>query len=228
MLSFDRASHSYRNIHTNEEYTSATTLINKFKKKFDADYYAKKTADKEGVTPEEIKARWKKMNDESKVRGSNIHEAIDVFNKTGEKNEEYKDLIDAIDALSLYDKTKIKCEELVYNHEFRLAGTADIIEDLGSVFNIYDFKTNKKFNLYSPYGSTLLTPLSHHSESEYSIYALQLSLYAFMYKSMTGKRVGKLAIVYLAPDNKPEVFTAPYLYTDIKKMLEHHVQNKLG
>lgn len=225
MLTFDKASHSYRNIYTDELYTSATTLINKYKKKFDADYYAKKAADKEGVTPEEIKARWKKMNDESKVKGSNIHEAIDVFNKTGEIAEPYKELLASISALNLYDVSKIKCEELVYNHSYKLAGTADIIEDLGSNFNVYDFKTNKKFNLHSPYGAQLLSPVSHLSECEYNIYALQLSLYAFMYKSMTGKRVGKLAVIYLNANNGAEIYHAPYLHSDIKNLLDHHAQN---
>lgn len=222
MLVFDKASHSYRNAHTKEQYVSATTLIGKFKKKFDADYYAKKSAEKEGVTPEEIKARWKKMNDESKVKGSNIHDAIDTFNKTGVINEQYKELIVAVSALGLYDLTKTKCEELVYNHSYKLAGTADIIEDLGSYFNVYDFKTNKKFNLSSPYGATLLDPLAHLSECEYNIYALQLSLYAFMYNSMTGKKVGKLAVIYLTPENKTEVYNSPYLYTDVKKMLDYN------
>lgn len=223
MLAFDKASHSYRNVYTDELYTSATTLINKFKKKFDADFHAKRTAEKEGVTPEEIKARWKKMNDESKIKGSNIHEAIDVFNKTGEINEQYKELLASIASLGLYDVSRIKCEELVYNHNYKLAGTADIIEDLGSYFNVYDFKTNKKFNLFSPYGSCLLDPVSHLSECEYNIYALQLSLYAFMYKSMTGKRIGQLAVIYLTADNKTQVYHAPYLHTDINNLLNYHV-----
>lgn len=222
MLTFDKASHSYRNAHTNEQYISATTLINRFKKKFDADFHAKRAAEKEGVTPEEIKARWKKINDESKVKGSNIHDAIDDYNKTGVINEQYKEIIAAISALGLYDVSKSKCEELVYNHPYKLAGTADIIEDQGSYFNVYDFKTNKKFNLSSPYGATLLDPLTHLSECEYSIYALQLSLYAYMYNSMTGKRVGKLAIIYLTPENKTEVYNTPYLYTDILKMLNYN------
>ena len=221
MLAFDKASHSYRNIFTDEQYVSATTLINKFKKKFDADFHAKRAADKEGVTPEEIKMRWKKMNDESKVKGSAIHEAIDVFNRTGEIHEQYKELLASVASLNLYDVSKIKCEELVYNHDHKLAGTADIIEDLGSYFNVYDFKTNKKFNLFSPYGSALLAPVSHLSDCEYNIYALQLSLYAFMYKSMTGKRVGKLAIIYLNSSNQTEVYQAPYLHTDIKNLLQH-------
>lgn len=221
MLKFDKASHSYRNVYTEEEYISATTLIGKFKKKFDTEYHAKKAAEKEGVTPEEIKERWKKINADSKVRGSNIHEAIDIFNKTGDKDKEYETLLNSLELLNAYDRTKSKCETLVYNHNHKIAGTADCIEDLGNVFNVFDFKTNKKFNMYSPYKSYFLDPVSHLSECEYNLYSLQLSLYAFMYQSMTGKRVGKLGILYLDGDNKFNLYHSPYLLTDIKNILNY-------
>jgi hypothetical protein len=221
MISFDKVSHTYKNIFTNEDYTSATTLINKFKKKFDADFYAKKVASKEGVTPEEIKKRWKQINNDSKTRGSNIHAAIDAYNKSGTTQEGFEEIIASLAKLNLYNAKNSKCEELVYNHEFKLAGTADVIEDNGASFNVYDFKTNKKFNLTSDYKSFLLDPVSHMSECEYTIYSLQLSLYAFMYRTMTGKHVGKLGIVYLDSSNNFNVYHTPYLYSDILKLLSY-------
>jgi hypothetical protein len=221
MLKFDKVSHSYKNVHTNQEYISATSLINKFKKKFDADFHAKRVADKEGVTPEVIKERWKAINTESKVKGSNTHEAIDAFNKSGIIDKKYEVLLLSLKALDLYDREKSKCEELVYNHQYKIAGTADCIEDCGSTFNVYDFKTNKKFNLFSAYNTPLLAPISHLSECEYNIYSLQLSLYAFMFSTMTGKNVGKLAAIHIDIDNKLSVYNTPYLYSDILKMLTY-------
>ena len=147
MLKFDKIAHSYKNIHTDLEYTSATTLISKFKKKFDADFHAKRVAKKEGVDPSVIKERWNKMNKDSKIRGSNIHDAIEVFNKTGDMDPEYKNILTALETLNFYDVKKTKCEELVYNHMYRIAGTADIIEDLGNTFNVYDFKTKRIFTI---------------------------------------------------------------------------------
>lgn len=222
MLKFDKNTHSYKNDYTRQEYISATTLINKFKRKFDADFHAKRVADKEGTTIEEVKKRWKALNEESKIKGSSIHEAIDNYNKFGDIEEEYDEIINQLIALNLYDRQKSKCEELVFNHTYKIAGTADCIEDLGNTFNVYDFKTNKKFNLFSQYGSTLLEPLAHLSECEFNIYSLQLSLYAFMYQSMTGKNIGKLGIVHISPENKFSVFYSPYLYTDIKNMLNFY------
>jgi len=221
MLKFDKISHTYKNIFTDIEYTSATTLINKFKKKFDSEFFAKKVADKEGVSPDEIKKRWNTMNAQSKTRGSKIHDVIDIFNKTGDIDPEHKDIIDSLISLNLYDSKKSKCEELVYNHVYRIAGTADVIEDLGNTFNVYDFKTNKRFNLVSNYKSFLLDPIGHLSECEYNIYSLQLSLYAFMYHTMTGKIVGKLGVVYLNSDNKFELYYTPYMFSDIMKMLSY-------
>jgi len=229
MLKFDKFSHCYKNIHTEQEYTSATTFISKFKKKFDADFHAKWVAEKEGVTPEEIKERWKKINSESKVRGSNIHSAIDDYNKTGDIDPEYKEVIESLESLKLYDRKNSKCEELVYNHNYKLAGTADCIEDCGSTFNVYDFKTNKKFNLYSQYKSFFLDPISHLSECEYNTYSLQLSLYAFMYQSMTGMRVNQLGVMYYEREsNRFNYYPVPYLKNDILIMLNYYEKNLLG
>ena len=221
MLKFDKATHSYKNTFTDLEYTSATTLINKFKKKFDSDFYSKKIAEKEGISQKEVLERWNKINAVSKIRGSNIHSAIDVYNKTGDIDPEFKDILESLESIDLYNPKKSKCEELIYNHTYRIAGTADVIEDLGNTFNVYDFKTNKKFNLVSAYKSFLLEPLNHLSECEYNIYSLQLSLYAYMYHNMTGKIIGKLGIVYLDADNKFNVYYTPYLYSDIMKMLSY-------
>lgn len=226
MIKFDPIAHSYKNIFTEEEYTSATTLINKFKKKFDADYHAKRIAEKEGTTVEEVKAKWKEINTTSKTRGSKIHSVIDIYNKTNDITEGYEDMLKSLQELKLYNIKNSKCEELVYNHLYRIAGTADVIEDNGSTFNVYDFKTNKKFNLHSNYNSFLLDPISHLGDCEYNVYSLQLSLYAFMYSAMTGKHVGKLGIVYLDSNNKFNVFYTPYLYSDILKIVPYGKSNR--
>jgi CRISPR/Cas system-associated exonuclease Cas4 (RecB family) len=59
------------------------------------------------------------------------------------------------------------------------------------------------------------------SDCEYNAYSLQLSLYAYMYQSMTGKRVGKLGIAYLDSENKFNVYYSPYLLTDVQKIINH-------
>ena len=58
-----------------------------------------------------------------------------------------KELIKALNLV--FDKKKFKrvlSEELVYDDEYEVAGTSDIICDVdNNTFDVYDFKTNKSF-----------------------------------------------------------------------------------
>ena len=184
MLKFDAASHTYLNPHTEEQYISCTQLISKFKKPFDLEKISKRVAAKEGVSQEEIKERWKKINSASKTYGSKIHSVLEDYNSAKIVTDGYEDLICAYKKLSIIaDDDALLVEEKLHDHMYKLAGTADIIrlEDKGG-FSVFDLKTNKKFNLFNQYSEYLLHPLSHLTACEYTTYALQLSLYAFMYQ----------------------------------------------
>jgi len=225
MLIFDPKRHVYRNQFTLEEYISVTTLISKYKKPFDVDTVSKRVAAREGVTQEEIKARWKQINEDSKVYGSNFHSAIEQYNRDGTIEEGYEDAIESYVDLGIVDrKDELLVEEKVYNHEYKLAGTADIIrvEENGG-FSVFDIKTNKKFNLYNQYSEYLLAPFSHLTACEFTTYSLQLSLYAYMYQNITGRKVNQLGIFYYDRDSKKFIYyPTPYLKTDVKLMLDHY------
>jgi len=231
MLKFDPKTHAYINPYTNETYISTTQLISKFKKPFDVEATSKRIADKEGVTQEEIKERWKKLNSDSKAYGSKIHSVLEDYNNTKTITEGYDDLINAYKKLRVIaDDDSLLVEEKLYNHSYKLAGTADIIrlEDKGG-FSVFDLKTNKKFNLYNHYSEYLLHPLSHLTACEYTTYALQLSLYAFMYQNMTGRNVNQLGVIYYNKEDKEFIyFPTPYLKSDVEKMLVYYAENIVG
>lgn len=231
MLVFDPKAHSYKNQFTGELYISATSLVNKFKKPFDVESASKRVAEREGVTQDEIKQRWRKINNDSKEYGQTVHGIIEEYNKTKNIVKGYEDIIESYNKLGvLTDKDELLVEEKVYNHEHKLAGTADIIrnEENGG-FSVFDLKTNKKFNLYNTYSEYLLNPLSHLTACEYTTYGLQLSLYAYMYQGMTGRRVNQLGVFYY--DRKDDSFTyypIPYMKNDIKLMVDFYAKNFVG
>lgn len=231
MLVFDPVSHTYRHPDTNEEYISATTLLNKFKKKFDVDAVSKKIAEKEGVSQEEVKERWRKINSDSKVYGSKIHTVIETYNNSRIIEEGYEDLIHSYKDLGIVkDEDSILVEEKLHNHFYKVAGTADIVklEDKGG-FSVFDLKTNKKFNMFSQYSEYFLKPLTHLTACEYTIYALQLSLYAFMFQTMSGRRVNQLGVIYYNKENNNfSFFPTPYMRSDILTMLDYYAENILG
>jgi len=231
MLKFDPISHSYVNPFTEETYISSTQLLSKFKKPFDVEKMSKKVAEKEGVSQEEIKERWKKLNSDSKVYGSKIHGVLEDYNSAGMVTSGYEDLINSYKNLGIIGaEDKLLVEEKLYNHTFKLAGTADIIriEDKGG-FSVFDLKTNKKFNLYNQYSEYLLHPLSHLTACEYTTYALQLSLYAFMYQGMTGRNVNQLGVIYYNKEEKDFLYyPTPYLRADVAVLLDYYAKNFLG
>jgi len=225
MLVFDAIAHSYKNAFTGDIYTSASAVLGKFKKPFEADLVAERVAKKRKCTVEEVKAEWKKSNDDSKTYGTEIHAVIEQYNKLGTYDIKYVDIVQAYIDLDLVDskRDELLIEQQVYNHEYKIAGTADIIrvEEKGG-FSIFDLKTNKKFNLYSQYNDYLLSPISHLPACEYSIYALQLSLYAYMYQGITGRKVNQLGVMYYDRDNcKFTHYPVNYMKHEVMSMLNY-------
>jgi hypothetical protein len=230
-LEFDAKTHSYLNPYTKETYISATQLLSKFKKPFNVEIISKRVAEKEGVSQDEIKEKWKKINEDSKVYGSKIHSVLEDYNSSKIITDGYADLIDAYKKLRVIaDDDTLLVEEKLHNHHYKLAGTADIIrlEDKGG-FSVFDLKTNKKFNLFNQYSEYLLSPVSHLTSCEYTTYALQLSLYAFMYQNMTGRNVNQLGIIYYNREDKEFLYyPVTYMKADALIMLDYYAKNLVG
>ena len=222
MIIFDPNKHAYTNSYTGDPYTSVTTILGKFKPEFDADKFSRIVADRKGVSQQSILDEWKVNNKQSQQYGTRIHEVIEEYAKTGLYDDENVELIEAYKEIGDYTpKGGSLFEHLVYNHEYKIAGTADIIHPSGSYFDVYDFKTNKKFNFHSKYDKFLLGPVSHLPDCEYSTYSLQLSLYAYNYHIMTGRKVRSLKIFYWDRDTKKfTVYPVGYMLSDIKNILK--------
>ncbi len=228
MIIFDPRTHTYRHQSTNDEYISVTTLLNKFKKPFDVVGAAERVAKREGSTPEEVREKWKQINEESKQYGTKIHNAIDIYNDSKVTTSGYESIIESYNKLGIINNDdKILSEERVYSHTSKVAGTADIIKlEQKGKFSVFDIKTNKKFNFFNAFGEKLLSPLSHLQSCELTIYSLQLSLYAYMYQEMTGSELNQLGILYYNRENNNFIhYPVVYMKSDIIKILEFYRQN---
>jgi len=181
MIKLIEETHKYINTETGEEYTSVSAVLSQFKKPFDTKYWAAKKAKDYGTTAEEVMDKWDEIKDFSCHRGKNYHKIMEDFiieyKETPGNSNLYSSFTHNLNLLG--DANVIYAEKIVYNHEFKVAGMADVIVDHGSEFSIMDFKTNKQFRYLSKYNEYLL------------------SLYAFMYSQMTGKKLRALAINYL-------------------------------
>lgn len=230
---FDVENHIYTNPETSEAYISATTLLGQFKPKFDVDKQAAIFAKREGLSVEDVKSYWNDLNKISTTKGTLIHAALENFLKDGTKSEDHKILINYIrEQLKNNHSYNLISEDMMYNDEYKLAGTADIVLEDDKFFKIWDLKTNKRIRFTNTFRTDtfLLKPVDHIVNCEYSNYALQLSLYAYMKEQLTGKKCIELKIIYLNPgkfnqSERVDDFYVSYLKSDILKILEHRKMN---
>ena len=91
-------------------------------------------------------------------------------------------------------------------------------------FEIFDFKTNKRFNTDSAFEKTLLSPLNHLKECEFNIYSLQLSLYKMFIQKYTDIKIDKLKIVWFSVSNKNyQIIELDYLPNECTTLLDKYL-----
>lgn len=230
---FNAEKHTYTDPEDKFLYTSVTRWIEKFKPYFDETAVARRVADREGVPVELILEVWKGKRDDSAEFGTKVHKVLEIYNSTGKvSDDKFSKVIDSFKKLNLtFNKKNTVFEKLVYSKQLKIAGTSDVIVHNSDkkTFNIYDFKTNKKLNHWSVYKETLLGPLFKYPNCEYFVYALQLSMYAFLYKEMTGLEPLRLKILWFsreAPENYNnlngswEIINVPYMEDEITKCIK--------
>ena len=202
-IKFDEASHTYTHIDTKKPFISVTTLLGKYKQPFDRDGHSKRVAKREGVSQEFVLEMWEAEKNRACSRGTNIHKVLEDYINYGEVEGDWGWLCKSYDKAverSVDSFKNILCENLLYDEDSAIAGTADLIFEHKNEFTVGDFKTNKKFKFSSPYSERLKDPISHLHNCEFNLYGLQLSLYAYLYERMSGKRCRKCVIFYLQDD----------------------------
>lgn len=232
-IRFIEKSHKYFN-DENVEYMSVTTFLHKFSAPFDKMATSARVAAREGVTQQEILDRWEASSKQACDYGTSIHLKMENFINTGVREEGYDSLYDSFNDIVGEDiKWALKrnpgavhSELLLWNDEARLAGTADLIIDLNDKeFLVGDFKTNKSIDFYSKWGDYMLKPLEHLTSCNYTIYSLQLSVYAYFYSLMTGKTCRNVFLMYKVDDRWQRI-PANFMQHEVKVLMHYYIQHR--
>lgn len=224
VVTFDEASHTYTHKDLGK-FISVTTLLGKYKKPFDSHYHATRVAEREGVTKEMVLEMWEAEKNRACDRGTEIHKLLEDYINFGETAANYNWLFKTYN--NVVERTidkfqKVLCENILYNEEHKVAGMSDLIyEHSGDEFTVGDFKTNKKFRFSSSFGERLLAPVEHLHYCEFNSYALQLSMYAYMYEKLTGKKCRKCVIFYLK-ENRFLPYHINYMKSDVEAILRDY------
>ena len=121
-------------------------------------------------------------------------------------------------------------EICLHNDDFRLAGTADKVCLVGnradSEFDLADFKTNisKGIEYHSEYKKRMFYPIDHLQDCNFVKYSLQLSIYAYFFELLTGRKLRKMWIHFIPPDDMMKHYKIPVMYmkSDVITLLNYH------
>jgi hypothetical protein len=231
---FKEDTHQYFNTDNNKEYLSGTKFLHLFEPTFDKYGISKRVAEKEGKTQQEVLDEWAATSKAACEMGTATHLIMENYIKFGEKEDEHKILYDTFhDCVGKDFKyaEAIHSEMLLWNHEYEIAGQADLIIDhKNNEFSIGDFKTNKKIEFCSAFGNRMLQPVAHLSQCQHNIYALQLSLYAYMYSLLTGRKLRHIFLMHCNDRSKGwKYIPCNAMEHEIRFMLhfyKEHIKNK--
>lgn len=238
--------HQYHHKVSGKIYKSVTTTLTSLEPHFDSNSISlaiSKQSDKVkqakyiGLRQEDILTLWEKINNEANIYGTKIHNIIEEYllaNKwqffdDTEDGKLKQSVIDSFNELKIDEGVCMYPERILFSERYELAGTSDLIIDIDDVFfSIWDWKTNREFNIYNKFGGvTLNSPFDYLQASQFSIYTLQLSVYARLYEMENPKR--KCRDINIAHWDKEtcKFVRIPIMYmkNEAQKLIEMHYEN---
>jgi len=219
-IHFKEEGHLYESIDQDKiSWVSVTSLVGKFKPKFDRDGQAKKSSKNKrskwyGMTPKEIIAAWDGETDRAIKLGNFYHnqresDMLDfkTIERDGTEVPIVKPLFDSKQGVKIAPVQKVDDgvypEHLVYLKSVGICGQADIVEIVNGYINIIDYKTNKEikdkgFTNWEGITNKMFKPVNHLDDCNLNHYNLQLSIYAYIIKKHNPKlKIGKLTIQHV-------------------------------
>lgn len=205
---FDETTHTYadkRNTTGTADYTSVTTLIEKFFPYFDEEAYIQRYMAESGKSREEVV---RKMLEPSE-RGTEMHQQIEYFLKGKPHREDFKEFRMFLKfheeqvqkrGLEFYD-----AEKIVTLPQYGIAGTVDaLFRKPDGSFVMVDWKRSKHLVIDGypkKYGiGRGISILSHLDNSSYYHYELQQSFYKYILENEYGMKVSSMILCVLHPD----------------------------
>ena len=239
--------HQYFNL-TGEEYKSVSRGLNSLKVPFDAKGMSAKMAIKiaadEGITVDQAKANllaeWDSKRDNSIVKGNYVHDSFENYTLKGVYDDEMRESVMFLQHI-LNDYYRFFPEVIIHSHTYRMAGRTDLAlqrqKSKVPVIDFIDYKSNiekgiqfdsigRKTIPIRHYNRFFLPPFDYLEDCNYTLYSLQLSIYAFMAMERLNVKIGKLAILFVDNDFKPSLIPVPFMYQEAKMICEMNITQK--
>lgn len=229
-FSFDAPSHVYT--YKGKKIFGVTSFLERFIKQFDSDYWSKKKADEEGITQEEMLARWDAKRDRSCDLGHMVHDYIEKFYESGstkltadaeanERIEKFKKIYEE----RLNKLESIGSEIRVLSKIWGLAGTIDKLYLWENSIIVGDWKTNAKIKTDKDFAfGKLLWPFDKYKENEINKYSLQISLYQLILEE-AGIYSDYGFICHIPSDGEAKIYKLKDFRAELRTYLNHQFLN---
>jgi len=231
-ITFDPGPHQYLDGDTmRPEYTSVTKFVSGCFAPFDSATASANVARRDGTTPAEVLAGWRRKGSLACALGTRVHEMAESvllgepITVTPESDRERGIMAAAWDACQAIIATHevLACELIVFSPRYKIAGQIDAaVRDRESgIIKIIDWKTNENLHKGPYKGKTALDPIPWLSDSKLARYALQLSTYEAILRDegyiQSGEQVER-QIIHLREDGW-ESIEIPYRRHEVVEML---------
>lgn len=224
---------------------SVTRLIEEYANEFDSQAIAEKVAEKQGISVQEVLDEWKYKNKFACTKGSTCHEyAQSLWSGNNWNYIEFDSSIEyqkAITKIQLQatnfkkdyqDRLEHLADEFVIgSEEYDIASAIDhlFINKLTGGLVLVDYKTNSDIRKNERYAKQMKVPLTHLKDTTLNHYAIQLSIYKYLVEKYTNLKIEEMFIVYFSENiENYEIIPIPYLYEEVRKILELRRANKMA
>lgn len=195
---FDESTHTYKL--GDRILTGVTTLISRYKNKFDAPAMAARISERENRPVSDVLKEWEKKGEDSRIAGTAVHSVFENYvlhNKIVLPGVHQKENIAVKFITEMFMTgriTPVDAEIIVYNEKIGIASQIDFIgKNSINQYFIFDWKTNSKIES-NGYGKKMFTPFQGLPDCSLSHYSLQLNIYKKLYEE---NPVDKLFLVHI-------------------------------
>ena len=229
-VTFEPLEHKYTIDGYNGPVRSVTEVVEDSFERFDEVYWSERKAPGMGITPEELRRRWREKAEKAAALGTEMHDRIERY-YNGEDcmsdDPAYRLFKIFASAVQLHP---YRTEWRIYDEDYGVAGTLDFItrDPSDGRFEIFDWKRTDRIIeggaavTVSRYGKSGLHPVAHVPDCTYMHYALQVSIYRYILERKYGINVvrGRLGIFHPSY-SRPYIVDVPYLRSEAAAVISH-------
>jgi hypothetical protein len=232
---------SHRYVDEGKDYTSVTYFLKSHQPYVDWKGEAAKKAKKLGISTEALLAQWAATRDKASARGVAYHkhqekkylesQGIIICNTLCPV--ETAPTLNGIreDKSMKLEDNRIYTEKMIWNKNYQVCGTADLVEVINGKINVKDYKTNETIDFKSwvhpVHGPKKLNyPVNHLDDCKFNLYQLQVNMYMyFLLQQNRNFKMGDMEIHHILFDERDEpqetiVYKVANLQKEVRSMLE--------